>query len=60
LTEIGLLRGLPIKELKLQDNAVRDLEPLRGMPLEELGLINTKVRDLEPPTATATLCESTT
>ena len=46
--DLGLLRGLPIRELQLGKTGVRDLAPLRGMPLERLWIYGTNISDLSP------------
>ena len=46
--DIEFLRDLPLRELILNGNPVRDLSPLIGMKLRTLGLDKTNVGDLSP------------
>jgi serine/threonine protein kinase/Leucine-rich repeat (LRR) protein len=48
LSDLMLLRGVPISALSLNTTAVADLTPLRGSPLTMLNLSNTQVADLGP------------
>jgi len=48
IKDISPLRGLPLKELYLDETQVSDLSPLRGMPLRKLNLSHTQVSDLSP------------
>jgi hypothetical protein len=38
VTDLSVLKGLPLKSLRIQSTRVSDLSPLQGMPLEELWL----------------------
>ena len=46
LSDLGPLKGLPLKELDCSGTAVSDLSSLKGMPLVELNLVGTPVTDL--------------
>lgn len=48
--DLSVLRGLPLRELYLEQNPVSDISPLSGMPLDKLYLDDTKVSDLAPLT----------
>jgi serine/threonine protein kinase len=48
VTDISMLRGMPIKSLDLGLSLVTDLRPLAGMPLRVLNLDKTPVTDLAP------------
>ena len=46
ISDLSVLRGAPIMQLRLQHTAVSDLTPLRGMPLQLLEIAGTRVTDL--------------
>ena len=48
LDDIEFLRDLPLRELMLDDNPIRDLSPLSGMKLRMLDIVRTNVGDLSP------------
>ncbi len=49
LTDLSALRGLPLDQLYLEDNArLTDISALRGMPLQKLYLSRTRVENLGP------------
>jgi hypothetical protein len=48
LSDLGPLRGLPLKSLICGGNPIADLSPLRGMPLKRLWCGATLVSDLTP------------
>lgn len=49
LIDLGALRGLPLDQLYLEDNArLTDISALRGMPLQKLYLSRTRVENLGP------------
>ncbi len=47
-SDLSLLRGAPISNLRIAQSAVTDLTPLRGMAIKKLYLFDTKVTDLSP------------
>ena len=48
ITDLTILKGMPISRLNLKNTAVSDLTPLRDMALKSLNLAGTKVTDLTP------------
>ncbi|MGE0377450.1 MAG: leucine-rich repeat domain-containing protein [Planctomycetaceae bacterium] len=48
--DISVLKGLPLRELYLEQNPITDITALAGMPLDKLYLDDTKVTDLTPLT----------
>jgi hypothetical protein len=48
ITDLAPLRGLPLRELYLEETVVGDIAPLEGMPLEKLYLSRTQVANLSP------------
>ncbi|MBI1323098.1 protein kinase [bacterium] len=48
VTDLGPIRGLPLRKLQLISQPVSDLEPLRGMQLSELIIPESRVEDLSP------------
>ena len=49
VSDIGALKGLPLRSLALSSTGVSDLTPLRGMPLTQLQLMSTRrLTDLSP------------
>lgn len=48
IKSIAPLKGLPLRELRLNRTDVSDLSPIEGMPLEFLNLEKTPVTDLKP------------
>jgi serine/threonine protein kinase len=48
VSDLGPLKGIPLRRLWINQTAVSDLGPLRGMPLEILDLTGSRVRDLAP------------
>jgi Leucine-rich repeat (LRR) protein len=48
VSDLSALKGLPLRQLFLEETAVSDISPLAGMPLEQLYLSQTRVSDLSP------------
>jgi hypothetical protein len=48
VSDLAPLKGIPLKELRLNGTPIRDLGPLKGMPLASLNIDGTKVSDLVP------------
>ena len=48
LSDLTVLKGLPINSMVLSGSKIVDLRPLIGMPLIALSLVNTGVTDLSP------------
>jgi len=48
ISDLTLLRGVPISVLSINTTAIKDLTPLRGSPIKILNLSNTPVADLGP------------
>jgi serine/threonine protein kinase/Leucine-rich repeat (LRR) protein len=48
LSDLALLRGVPISHLEINNTAITDLSPLRGIPLKTLYIDETSVTDLSP------------
>jgi hypothetical protein len=48
LVDISPVKGIPLRELRIQGTGVIDLTPLKGLPLEKLVLSDTPVADLDP------------
>jgi hypothetical protein len=48
VSDLGPLRGLPLKKLYLQNTMVADLSPIHEMRLESLHVSETQVTDLSP------------
>jgi hypothetical protein len=48
ISDLTLLRGVPISVFSINTTAIKDLTPLRGSPIKKLNLSNTPVTDLSP------------
>ncbi len=48
LSDLTPLRGMPLRQLEIQETAVADLGPLKGAPLTRLKISFTRVTDLSP------------
>ncbi len=48
VTDLSAIKGLPLRELYLEETPVADISALAGMPLDKLYLSRTQVADLTP------------
>jgi len=48
ISDLSILKGMPIRSLSINDNPIRDITPLKGLPLTWLALDATQVYDLTP------------
>jgi Leucine-rich repeat (LRR) protein len=48
ISDLTILKGIPISRLSLAETTVTDLTPLRGMALKDIRLYKSKVTDLSP------------
>ena len=48
ITDLTPLKGLPLRELYIPENSLKNISALKGMPLEQLGIAVNGITDISP------------